>query len=84
MQKAPQEPQSLQEESERSSDLDDVPKPEQFIAPTAPTMTARVVFHCAVRSFLKFEVMYALTLRMSSQKSLMGKKYQEELAALYL
>ena len=36
----------VQEEPERSDDLsDDIPKPEQTVAPTAITMTARIVFH---------------------------------------
>jgi len=73
---APQEPQPVQEESRRSDDLERRrPKPEQLNAPTATTMTARVVFHYAIRSFLKFWVIYALTLRMSSEKSLSVKKY---------
>jgi len=41
----------VQEESERSEDLsDNIPKPERSLAPTKPTMTARVVFHYAARS----------------------------------
>lgn len=45
----------VQEGSERSDDLsDDIPKPERSIAPTTPTMTARVVFHCAAGSLKEF------------------------------
>ncbi len=60
----------VQEESERSEDLsDDIPKPERFFAPTATTMTARIVFHYAVRSLKDFGVTYSLQFTMSKQKS---------------
>jgi hypothetical protein len=60
----------VQEEPERSDDLsDDIPKPEQTVAPTAITMTARIVFHYAVRSLKDFGVSYPLQFTMSRQKS---------------